>query len=163
MLTDQKVHLSGQYRIHCLLANTPHFSGVTIEQVYFLLMFYVYLASALALLSVIFNLEPSLMEPLSVTLSDLLQKEKRNKWHHELAFEASFPETMHVTSFHFTLSTQVTWHSARQVLDICNPPSSPIRRSIYGSMAKPDIHGQRGVMTLGKKHECFEQQQKSRD
>lgn len=56
-------------------------------------------------------------------------------------------------SFHITLFTQVTCHSARWVLGLRNSPNYPIRRNIYCFMAKPDSHWQRSIMSPGKKNE----------
>lgn len=99
-------------RVLYLLTNTPHFSEVTMPQVYFLLIFYVSLALALALLSAFFSLELSLMKPLSGTLSDLWQEEKRNNWHHKLAFEASSQRQW--MSFLLPLLCPYKWHGTQQ-------------------------------------------------
>lgn len=75
---------------------------------------------------VIFNLGPSLVEPIYGTLLVLMKKKKRDNGKHDITFEAS--DQRQCMSLYITLSTQVICHSARWVLDLSNPPNSPIRK-----------------------------------
>lgn len=86
---DWGVYPSGKPRAPCLLTSSPCLSAAGTARADFLLVIHTHLEPALALLTIIFSLGPSLMESLSGTLSVLTQKEKGDKRDLELASKAS--------------------------------------------------------------------------